>query len=248
MIRDSFLKDAIQDKAGFRWRNDDVSRIEGFTDAVLGFAITLLVVSLEIPNTFDELLHAMKGFIAFAITFTFLIYIWYSHYIFFKRYGLKDVYTIVLNAILLFVVLFYIYPLKFLFNMLVYSLIGEPLTHTLSDGTLVNIISKADSALLMIIYAIGYIAVFLVFALMYLHAYRLKNVLKLNELERLHTLHAIKSHSIMVLFGLFSIILALFGFIGWAGIIYSFVGFAQMFLGISTGRKIRRLNIGNAKV
>jgi uncharacterized membrane protein len=34
----------------------EVSRIEGLSDAVFGFEITLLVVSLEVPNTFDELL------------------------------------------------------------------------------------------------------------------------------------------------------------------------------------------------
>ena len=29
----------------------EVSRIEGFSDAVFGFALTLLVVSLEMPET-----------------------------------------------------------------------------------------------------------------------------------------------------------------------------------------------------
>ena len=43
-------------------------RIEGFADAVFGFALTLLVVSLEVPNNFDELLSTMQGFFAFAIS------------------------------------------------------------------------------------------------------------------------------------------------------------------------------------
>jgi len=36
----------------FRWRGTHVSRIEGFTDAVFAFAVTLLVVALEVPHTF----------------------------------------------------------------------------------------------------------------------------------------------------------------------------------------------------
>ena len=39
-----------------RLRGREVSRIEGVSYAVFGFEITLLVVSLEVPNTFDELL------------------------------------------------------------------------------------------------------------------------------------------------------------------------------------------------
>ena len=100
----------------FRWRGEDVSRIEGFSDAVFAFAVTLLVVSLEVPKTFDELLETMRGFVAFAICFYLLLIVWYEHYKFFRRYGLRDILILVLNAALLFLVLMYVYPLKFLFT------------------------------------------------------------------------------------------------------------------------------------
>ena len=101
----------------FRWRGEDVSRIEGFSDAVFAFAVTLLVVSLEVPKTFDELLATMRGFFAFAICFALLLAVWYDHYKFFRRYGLMDTPTRWLNSALLFLMLLYVYPLKFLFTM-----------------------------------------------------------------------------------------------------------------------------------
>jgi hypothetical protein len=47
-----FSKHVSADKL-FRWRGGEVSRLEGFSDAVFGFGLTLLVVSLEVPQTLD---------------------------------------------------------------------------------------------------------------------------------------------------------------------------------------------------
>jgi hypothetical protein len=73
---------------GFRWRGGEISRLEGLSDAVFAFAVTLLVVSLEVPETFDELLRVLRGFFAFAVCFSILFWVWYDHYRFFRRYGL----------------------------------------------------------------------------------------------------------------------------------------------------------------
>src|SRR5207253_10483940 len=106
-----------RDFAGFRLRGQEVTRLESFSDAVFGFALTLLVVSLDVPKSFSDLVATMRGFPAFAICFLLLALIWNSHYKFCRRYGLDDGMARFLTCVLLFVVLFYVYPLKFLFNL-----------------------------------------------------------------------------------------------------------------------------------
>src|SRR3712207_792804 len=106
------------------WRSHEILRIEGISDAVFAFAVTLLVISLEVPRTFTELWEVMHGFLAFAVSFALLFQIWYAQHLFFRRYALQDRLTITLNAVLLFCVLFYVYPLKFLFAFLVSGFFG----------------------------------------------------------------------------------------------------------------------------
>ena len=168
----------------FRIRGKDISRVEGLSDAVFGFAITLLVVSLEVPKTSDEVLHAMRGFFAFAVTFSILFMVWRTQFTFFRRYGLEDNPTVFLNAVLLFVILFFVYPLKFVIGAIVERLLfhaGFP------DPAAANILKDQHAPLLMIIYASGFAAVFGVFALMYRHAYNKRHELQLSEIELFDT-------------------------------------------------------------
>lgn len=76
MTRSSESRDLI----GFDLRGREVTRLESFSDAVFGFAITLLVVSLDVPKSFNDLVITMRGFPAFALCFLFLALIWNGHY------------------------------------------------------------------------------------------------------------------------------------------------------------------------
>lgn len=74
-------------------------RVEGFSDAVFAFAVTLLVVSLEVPKSAHELLHTMHGFVAFGVCFVLLISVWAEHNRFFRHYPLTDGVTVSPDAI-----------------------------------------------------------------------------------------------------------------------------------------------------
>src|ERR1700719_4713988 len=108
----------------FRWRAAEITRLEAFCDVIFGFAITLLVVSLEVPHSYAELMADLRGFFPFAVCFAQLVLIWRTHYKFSRRYGLQDDYTLFLNVVLLFLVLFYVYPLKFVFTTLFSEITG----------------------------------------------------------------------------------------------------------------------------
>jgi len=208
---------------GFSWRGEEVSRIEGFSDAVFAFAVTLLVVSLEVPNTFDELISTMRGFFAFAICFWLLLAVWFEHYKFFRRYGISDYYTMRLSVVLLFIVLFYVYPLKFLFVLVVDQLLGYDTTVGSSTSAVVEEIEPGQWPLLMVIFGAGFVAVQLVFALLYLRAYVLRDALGLDAYERSKTREEIQSFLLMMGVGLISITIAVLGgeaAVSWAGYAY----------------------------
>src|SRR3979411_2612932 len=83
-------KEGERDSHGFRIRGREVSRLEGFSDAVFAFAITLLVVSLEVPKTYHELMAVIRGFPAFAICFALIFQVWWRHYKFFRTYDFES--------------------------------------------------------------------------------------------------------------------------------------------------------------
>ncbi len=168
------LQDHIA-RDGFRRCGTELSRIDGFSDVVFGFALTLLVVSLEVSRTYTELEESLRGFIPFAICFTVLLTIWYTHYEFFRRFNLHDLPTIALNATLLFFILFYVYPLKFLFTLLVTQISGRPGPAMFSDSH--------QSRELMLVYGLGFAAIYFLFAALYLNAYRQRHALSLSPLE-----------------------------------------------------------------
>src|SRR5262249_53929516 len=212
----------------FEGRRHEVSRLEGFSDAVFAFAVTLLVVSLEVPKTFTELTAAIREVPVFAICFTLLFQVWWRHYNFFRRYGLEDPITISLTSVLLFVVLFYVYPLKFVFKLVFMQFMGMPLVATTADGHTEPIIMADQTSRMMQIYSLGVVAVFGLFALLYRHAYGKRDELRLTPQEMLETRISIIDNAGIASIGLLSMLIATvsgpFGASAIAGPIYFMIG------------------------
>jgi uncharacterized membrane protein len=196
-----------------------VSRIEGFSDAVFGFALTLLVVSLEVPDTFEGLLTIFRGFLPFATTFALVCWIWYEHYAFFRKFDAEDPLTIALNCVLLFLVLFFVYPLKFVFARVVSLMLGEPNPF--------RGMSEDGARMVMWVFSAGFVAVFVIFAMLYLNVYRKRNQLALSGEEAFDAWAGARTHGISVSVGLVSVVLALtlpINWVGVAGMIYGLQG------------------------
>ena len=227
---------------GVPWRSQEVTRVEALSDAVFAFAVTLLVVALEVPETFAELWIKMQGFVAFALSFAMLFHVWYSQHIFFRRYGLQDGWTVTLNGVLLFLVLFYMYPLKFLSSFLVSQLTGGGGMAHLAGGRVESMVeTDAQGKTLMLVYALGFGAVFGIFALLYWRAWRLRGDLELSDLEVFDARNSIEHNLLMVAVAVVSIgALYAFDSPGLAGMTYMLIGPILTAYGAFRGRQRRR--------
>lgn len=214
--------------AGRPIRRRDVSRLEGFSDAVFGFAITLLVVSLAVPASFDDLLRSLAGVPAFAVSFGLLASIWYAQYTYFRRYDFEDVWVVVLNLVLLFVVLIYVYPLKFL-----YVAVFNPNQIQL----------RPDQApQLFVIYGVGFAAVFTLLTLLHVHAYRSRGSLGLNRLEIYELRASMLLYASTAAIGVLSAVIAFLlpNQSGVAGFAYFLLAVPSAVAGTLVGRRRRR--------
>jgi uncharacterized membrane protein len=222
-------------ESGFRVRGAGVSRLDVFSDVIFGLALTLLVVSLQVPKTFGELRIAVRGFVPFALCFTLFLMLWHAHYLFFRRYAMQDRTTIVLNSVLLFVVLFYVYPLKFWFG----KLAGE-----WGNGQTGQLRAPSEATELVLLYGVGFAAAFLIIAALHVNAWRQRDGLELNGTERLITMASVVDAVGVAGVGLFSCALGLAlpaAHAGDAGYAYLLIVPWKILTRVYFGRKVRLL-------
>lgn len=212
----------------FHWRGKGVSRLENLADAAFGFSLTLLVVAQQVPTDFDGLMKVIRGFPAFAASFALLILFWNAHYRFFRRYGLEDGFTRTINYAILLMVIFSVYPLKFLFSAWLAGTGGMQSLH--------------DLFLVYRIYGGGLAAVWLLFGLLYWHALRKREELRLSAVEIEYTRLDLAGVRINLGTCLMSVLLSYLPVHPWVpGVIYGSLGITMAWNGARFGRRIRTL-------
>ena len=209
----------------FRWRGREVSRLENLADAAFGFAVTLLVVAQQVPSSFEGLMTVVRSFPAFVASFALLMIFWNVHYKFFRRYGLEDLFTRFVNYAILLLVLFSVYPLKFLFN----SWLGG------AGG-----VGSLDNLFLVYrIYGLGLGGIWFLFGLLFWHAYRLRVQLGLSPVEILLTKLDLASVGVNLGTCAGSILLSFLPVHPWVpGIFYGSLGFSMALTGRYWGQRI----------
>jgi Endosomal/lysosomal potassium channel TMEM175 len=228
--------DKLPVELGFRIRGAGMSRIDVFSDVVFGLALVLLVLSLVVPKNHGDLHESIPGFVPFAVCFVMLLAVWSSHYTFFRRYGLHDQFTIILNSGLLFVVLFCVYPLKILV-----STISE---YLFRDSSPSRFTATVQINGVLALYALGFTVAFFLVAALYWNAWRQRGALGLNGLERLLTVSSIVDALGLAAIGLISALAGLILPPSWSvysASLYFLIAPWKTLNGLYFGRKARTL-------
>ena len=220
----------------FRWRGTEVSRVEGFTDAVFAFAVTLLVVALEVPHTFEGLMDVVRALPAFVICFTLLMTFWNAHYRYHRRYGIESTFSRVMTMAILVLVLFYVYPLKFLFTLVTVQLFQLDL----HDAPHLDAPHQVQT--LYLIYGLGLAGVWGLYSALYVNALANREALQLNATETALTRAELRSNLIYVFVCCLSIALALLTSSEWLpGVIYFLLGPLHTVNGRWSARQVNAL-------
>jgi uncharacterized membrane protein len=179
---------------GYQWRGKSISRLEALSDAVFALAITLLLISVDSPSSLKQVITHLKYFLPFFCTFLMLFMFWDTQNLFFRWYGYEDAYTKWVNALLLFAVLFFVFPLKYLFSTAValgFAMFGS--------GAYLDLeFSFGDFQVILIVFGVGLSVVFSLFGLLFLRAYRKRREIGLSETEAIDTLNHVRKSFLVI--------------------------------------------------
>lgn len=166
-----------------RIRRHQPTRLEGFVDASFAFAVTVLVISFgHVPASVPEMLHALRGLPAFAVSFLLIVRIWKAHRDWSRQYDIEDATSLRLSLLLVFVVLVFVYPLRLLF-----ALFFTWISHGFLADQELSMRSVEELRGAFEVYGLGFGTIAGLIALLYRHALQQAAAIGLDALEVLAT-------------------------------------------------------------
>lgn len=229
---------ALPVRGGVRQRGLETTRLDTFCDAAFAFAVTILVISSGgVPDSYRQLLEALKDVPAFAASFASIAGFWLAHRAWSSDYGLDDAPATILSLIMVFVMLVYVYPLKMMFSAFAsYASGGRlPTSFVMAD--------PREMLGLFMIYGAGFAAQTGMLAALHAHALRAPG-LGLDPRERLLTRQKIVRFAVLGGTGLASALFAALlppRIAIYAGFLYMTLPVTMPLLAIRHGRRAQRL-------
>lgn len=212
MIREHITKGLDHDP-NFSWRGETVTRIENLSDIIFALTLSLFVASASPPGVYAELWPHLLTIFPVAAGFAMLLSIWSDHFTFFRRYGVADTKVIFINAVLLLVILFFAYPLRFSFDSLFAFIIGAA-TNNWSMMDELGIANYRQAGEIIAIVSIMLVLIYWLYHWMYLHALNKAELLELSPSEIAITRRSIWSHRFQIVINAVVTYLAIFTIAG----------------------------------
>lgn len=224
---------------GVRQRGIAITRLETFCDAAFAFAVTLLVIGGGgIPESYSELILALKGVPAFAASFAVIAGFWWAHRTWSRRYGLEDGLTTFISLVFVFVMLIYVYPLRMVFSAFAGWASGGwlPTEFVMTD--------PRDMLGIFVVYGAGFAAQTGMLVLLHLRVLSVGATLNLNGVERLRTKQEIVQNLVLGVTGVTSAVwaVALPPQVGmYAGFLYITLPLTMPFLAVWYARQVEKI-------
>lgn len=168
--------ESIQKDEPIRFLGEENARLNNLIDAVFGIALALLTFSVTDANSFSDLLIFAKSFPAILVSIILLYLVWKEHVSFNAVFNINGFKLQLLNLIFIALVIFYVYPLRFMTKLLTSMFFKLDIDLSIKPGEIPD---------LMIYY--GAIAFAIYFTLYFCYSVVLKQDLKLTEYEIFYT-------------------------------------------------------------
>ena len=207
--------DELPVENGFRIRGAAMTRVETFADAAFAFAVTLLVISVDdVPSSYDEFQTALKSVPIFFACLGQMIMFWIGHHKWSRLYGLDDLVSLWLTVLLIGGILVLVYPLRVVIS-LGFALVTGGWAPAAFEVT------AAQVSAIFVFYGLAFASLSGIILALYAYAWRRREVLELNEIERFETLRSIVLWTSVSGIGLVSSLIAIvnptdeYGLPGW---------------------------------